>query len=176
MKRLERLGALISMEVAGVLERYARDKVVLEIGSFKGGSTVAMAPVAKKIICIDDFLLTDPADTPPEKRIPARVTFEINVAPWRNKIDVYQMDSREAVKLEWEPVGLIFIDGGHDYETVRSDCGFLKWVKVGGYVVFHDMGMASVAQAVNEALVNNPNWRRARLEPDIGIAAFQRKQ
>ena len=67
MKRLERLGALISMEVAGVLERYARDKVVLEIGSFKGGSTVAMAPVAKKIICIDDFLLTDPTDTPPEK-------------------------------------------------------------------------------------------------------------
>ena len=86
------------------------------------------------------------------------------------------MDSREAVKLEWEPVGLIFIDGGHDYETVRSDCGFLKWLRVGGYVVFHDMGMDSVAKAVNEALVNNPNWRRVRIEPDIGIAAFQRRQ
>jgi len=185
MKRLEGLGALISVGVAKILERYAQDQVVLEIGCFKGGSTVAMAPVAKKIICIDYFRMGDEKRQhdpvtgrmiPPKIRPPTREVFERNVAPWRDKIEVHEMDSLEAVKLDWEPVGFVFIDGGHDYGTVRSDCGFLKWLKVGGHVVFHDMWMKPLARAVNEALGDNLKWKRIPVESELWLGVFQKLQ
>jgi len=139
----------------------------MEIGSYYGRSTVAMAAVAKKMICIDSFLfgsdLPYPRDEtgrliPPAVKSDARETFEGNVAPWRDKLEVCEMDSLEAVKLDWEPVGLLFIDGGHDYETVKSDCGFLKWVIPGGHVAFHDASWGSVGKAIREAMTDNPDW------------------
>ena len=86
------------------------------------------------------------------------------------------MNSLDAVKLDWEPVGLLFIDGGHDFATVVSDCGFLKWVIVGGHVAFHDFtGWRGVAQAVRQVMTDNPEW--IRVEGGYGtMAIYQRVQ
>ncbi|MGB6164958.1 MAG: class I SAM-dependent methyltransferase [Pseudonocardiaceae bacterium] len=36
-------------------------------------------------------------------------------------------------------MGLLFIDGLHDYRSVRGDYDhFAPWVPLGGYVAFHD--------------------------------------
>lgn len=166
-----------------VLEHYAKDEVVLEIGCFMGRSTVAMAPAAKRLICIDYFLIgleerhydDKRRIIPPEEKPDTRAVFEKNVAPWRDKIEVYEMNTLEAVKLDWEPIGLLFIDGGHDYETVRSDCGFAKWVRIGGHVIFHDINRKPVARVIKEMMTDNPEWKNIPQELPHA-AVFERVQ
>jgi len=179
-QRIAKVFGWLSLAQAEVLERLARDQVVLEVGSYFGKSTVAMAPVARKVICIDYFLVKAPRGgrvprdktgrgIVPSKKPDTRDIFERNVKPWRHKIEVHEMNSLDAVKLDWEPVGLLFIDGGHDTATVLSDCGFLKWVVVGGHVAFHDIEWKSVAKAVNQVLTNNPEWERVQEVPNMLI-------
>lgn len=151
-----------------ILERLAENQVVMEIGCFEGLTTVVMAPGAKKIICIDFFWMGDP---PYEEDLPGRLVlgkqkpktrqvFERNIAPWREKIEIHEMYSQHAVKLEWEPLGLLYVDGGHDYDTVTSDLGFLKWVVVGGNAAFHDSETRAygVQRALADFFPDNPEW------------------
>ena len=180
-QRINKVGGWLSLEQAKVLERLARGQVVMEIGSYFGKSTVAMAPVAKKMICIDYFLTKvpkghfgHPKDKTgrliiPTKKPDTRNIFEKNIESWRHKIEVYEMNSLDAVKLDWEPVDLLFLDGGHDYATILSDCGFLKWVIVGGYAVFHDITWESVAKAVKQTVSNNPKWEKVRGAPNMAV-------
>lgn len=183
-QRINKVGGWLSLEQAKVLERLARGQVVMEIGSYFGKSTVAMAPVARKIICIDYFLTKVPKgcfDSPRDKTqrliVPlekpdTRDIFERNVKPWRHKIEVYEMNSLDAVKLDWESISLLFIDGGHDYATVLSDCGFLKWVIVGGHVAFHDINWGGVAKAVKQVMSSNPKWKKVC--GALNMAVYQR--
>ena len=168
-ERVKKVFGWLSLREARVLEQLARHQVVLEIGSYLGKSTVAMAPVAKKIICIDYFAVeiaeggTSKDKTGrlivPSEKPDIRAGFEQNVKPWRDKLEVHEINSLDAVKLDWEPVGFLFIDGGHDYATISSDCGFLKWVVPGGHVAFHDVRSSKdVARAVSEAMTDNPQW------------------
>jgi hypothetical protein len=49
------------------------------------------------------------------------------------------MDSITASKNINDEIGLVFIDGSHDYESIKSD--FEAWwpkVQVGGIIAFHD--------------------------------------
>lgn len=179
-QRIGKVFGWLSLAQAEVLERLARGQVVLEIGSYFGKSTVAMAPVAKRMICIDYFRVKTPRGgrspldstgrlIPHTKKPDTRDIFEQNVKLWRHKIEVHEMNSLDAVKLDWEPVGLLFIDGGHDTATVLNDCGFMKWVIIGGHVAFHDIGWKSVAKAVNQVLTNNPEWERVQEVPNMLI-------
>jgi len=50
-------------------------------------------------------------------------------------------------------VDILFIDGGHDRQTVVNDIvGWGPKVRVGGYMIFHDVGQGSKFQGVNEAV------------------------
>lgn len=154
---------------AEVLERLALGKVVMEIGCYMGRSTVAMVPGAYKVICIDSFLFgkekhkrdENGRPIPPAVKPDTREVFERNTKRWMGKIELYEMNTLKAVKLEWEPIDLLFIDGGHDYETVLSDCGFLKWVIPGGYAIFHDTSWKGVKQVLKEVMTDNPDWEAA---------------
>lgn len=180
-QRIDKVFGWLSLEQAKVLERLARGQIVMEIGSYFGKSTVAMAPVAKKIICIDYFLIKIPKgcfDGSRDKtqrlivsleKPDTRNIFERNIKPWRHKIEIYEMNSLDAVKLDWEPIGLLFLDGGHDYATILSDCGFLKWVIVGGHVAFHDINWKGVTKAVKQTVLNNPKWKKVCGAPNMVI-------
>jgi len=179
-ERIKNVAGWLTLQEAEVLEHLARDQIVMEIGSYRGRSTVAMAPVAKKVICIDHFML--PANYAkvdetgrlilPDEKPNTRELFEKNVKPWRDKLEVHEMNSLEAVKLDWESVGLLFIDGGHDYETVKSDCGFLKWVTPGGHVAFHDTQWKGIAAALKEVMTDNLEWEK--VESYWNIAVYRR--
>jgi hypothetical protein len=71
--------------------------------------------------------------------------------------------STEAVKGFDFPVSLIFIDGAHDYESVKAD--FEAWfskVMEGGIVAFHDTTNFEGPQIlVRKALFRNPHIRGA---------------
>jgi hypothetical protein len=144
---------------AEALERYAKDRVVLEVGSYKGKSAVAMAPLAKEIICIDHFHPEQQGQgfAPDSESI--RPELEQNTEPWQEKITIHELDSQYAVTLDWPKVGLLYVDGNHDYETILSDLGFMKHVKTGGYAAFHDFNWNGVQQALREVVEQDPLWK-----------------
>lgn len=119
---------------------------IVEIGSWKGRSTVCLALGSKaggkgKVFAIDPHkgLQDDRAeihqaeDTEPIFRENIkRVQVDDIVVP-------LVMKSEEAANGWTEPVSLLFIDGAHDYENVRLD--FNLWephLIQGGTVMFHD--------------------------------------
>jgi predicted O-methyltransferase YrrM len=107
--------------------------VIVEIGSFKGKSTVCLGLGSQAGASVPIYAID-----PHQERFPE---FEANVR--RAGIDelVHPLPSlsQPAADEFHEPIELLFVDGSHEYELVLED--FEKWVpKVvdGGWVAFHD--------------------------------------
>lgn len=64
----------------------------------------------------------------------SKIAFSLDEYP----INLIQMDSIEIARVWTLPIGLLFIDGGHDYATVSSDLGLTERVVGGGYLLVHD--------------------------------------
>lgn len=121
--------------------------VIVEIGSFKGRSTVAMGYACigtkRKIYCIDTW---DGNDTD----FSERQFFEVwqqNIK--KNALEQYVVPlrnySHEILKqwdkfTEGKEIDLIFIDGSHQYLDVLKDFELsFPLVKDGGWIAFHDV-------------------------------------
>lgn len=115
---------------------------IVEIGSFKGRSTCALAygcrGTAKRVFAIDTF-------DGNEKDFFEKDFFSVFN---RNLIDrglnEYVTPLRgvsSEVGKRWDkPIHLLYIDGGHEYEDVLSDFQtFYPFVVLGGIVAFHDV-------------------------------------
>jgi MMP 1-O-methyltransferase len=107
--------------------------VIVEIGSFKGKSTVCLGLGSQAGASVPIYAID-----PHQERFPE---FKTNVQ--RAGIDELVRPvsslSQPAADEFHEPVELLFVDGAHEYELVLED--FEKWVpKVvdGGWVAFHD--------------------------------------
>lgn len=126
---------------------------IVEIGSFKGKSTVWLAMGSKqvsreKVYAIDTHL-GFPEHRPGGEfasHMPAEGITELVFRQNIQRADVADlvvpliMSSDDALKLWRDPIRLLFIDAEHAYEAVRND--FLGWqqhVTVGGMVAFHDV-------------------------------------
>ena len=71
-------------------------------------------------------------------------------------------DSHEVWKNFNEPLDLLFIDGDHSSAGLTQDLNWLKFVKPGGYVAFHDYGSvawAELSEVVDDAMSGNPDWQ-----------------
>jgi glycosyltransferase involved in cell wall biosynthesis/predicted O-methyltransferase YrrM len=123
------------------------DAVIVEIGSFKGRSTVAMGYAClgtkRKIYCIDTWDGND-------SDFPDRNFFDIwhdNVA--KNGLEEYVVPlkgySHDILKtykelFEKTKIDLIFIDGSHQFLDVLQDFELsFPLVKDGGWIAFHDV-------------------------------------
>jgi predicted O-linked N-acetylglucosamine transferase (SPINDLY family)/glycosyltransferase involved in cell wall biosynthesis/predicted O-methyltransferase YrrM len=123
------------------------DAVIVEIGSYKGRSTVAMAMACigtkRKIYCIDTWNGND-------RDFSDREFFGVwqqNIK--KNGVDQYvvplQGFSHEVLKRWYEltntrEVNFIFIDGSHQYLDVLQDFQLsFPLVKNGGWIAFHDV-------------------------------------
>jgi predicted O-methyltransferase YrrM len=129
------------------------DSHVVEIGSYKGRSAVAIGHGLKanengnyRLICVDPFL--------DEKRDPdLAAAFRDNVREGgvSDIVDIMPEFSSEAAKA-WpneRGVAMLWIDGNHEYENVRDD--FLLWSRhlvPGGVVAFHDWYLIGVREAI----------------------------
>jgi len=120
--------------------------VIVEIGSWKGKSTVALGFGSKggkklKIIAIDPH-----TGSPFEKRLFDKPiwTFEefkknIKKAHIENLVNARVATSEEVAKKWNKPIELLWIDGSHVYEDVKND--FKLWfphVVNGGYIIMDD--------------------------------------
>ncbi|NEO62589.1 MAG: class I SAM-dependent methyltransferase [Moorea sp. SIO4G2] len=123
------------------------DALIVEVGSYKGRSTAAMAFACvgtnRKIYCIDPWIGQC-------HDIPEKTAFEV----WKENIDKYQLapyiKSFQGYSLEilkrWgeltgdKTIDFVFIDGSHEYVDVLTDFGLLlPLMKVGGWMAFHDV-------------------------------------
>ena len=113
--------------------------LIVEIGSHQGRSTVVLAAAARAagatVAAIDPFvdgaMFGGPA---------TRDKFEANVeaAGLRDVVRLIAERST-AVRPGWdEAIGVLYIDGKHDYWTVSDDLLWTRSVVAGGHVLVHD--------------------------------------
>ncbi len=154
--------------------------VIVEIGSWKGKSTICLAKGSEagprlKIYAIDPHIGSE------EHHANAQVwTFEefqanIRKAGVQDSVVPLVKMSTDAAKDFNLPVSLVFIDGAHDYDSVKAD--FEAWfpkVIEGGMIAFHDTtGWEGPRRLVRSALFRNPQISGANFSWSI---AYGRKR
>lgn len=136
-------------EIASQLEN---NSIIVEIGSWKGKSTVALAEAVKDknctIFCIDlwnnDNMFMESEDIFP--------AFLENVKPYDFVIPIKSNSKYAEVIVN--QIDLLFIDGDHSEEGVRADIDkYSKYLKPGSYVLFHDYGgyWTGVSKAISDS-------------------------
>src|ERR1700760_307793 len=137
--------------------RYAGRGPVLEIGSYCGKSTIYLAAAARQagqpVVTVDhhrgseehqpgweyhDPGLVDPAfgrlDTLP------RLRATLAAAGLEDDVVVVVGRSADVARLWRDPLGLLFIDGGHTEAAATWDYqGWAPWVALGGALAIHDV-------------------------------------
>ena len=139
------------------VEKYKDDDVFVEIGSFKGRSSIAMAVniinSGKKIkfYCVDTWQgSSEHQNNPDVVSGKLKKTFDNNIEPVNFVINAIQKPSTEAANLfENESLSFVFIDASHDYENVKKDIeAWLPKIKKGGTLAGHDWNYSDVRRAV----------------------------
>ncbi|MGH9412802.1 MAG: class I SAM-dependent methyltransferase [Terriglobales bacterium] len=123
----------------------ARGAVMLEIGSFKGKSAVALATVAEglglgPLVSVDPHTAPSPTDPGLEGGSSYEAFSEaLDRAGVREWVEVHRETSAEAAR-EWSrPIRLLWIDGDHTWEGARADFeAFAPYLVPDGIVAVHD--------------------------------------
>lgn len=173
----------LSEDEAQLLETLAKDKECIEVGSYKGKSSVCIAHVAKSLICIDSFSgSTNVAEGIPTDAEYVHATHEafLENTKWYDNIRMIVKTSEEAAKeIPDESVDFIFIDGGHSYTDVTNDIrNYYSKLRVGGIIAFHDFytdgNLNDVQRAIvdslgneSEGLVETIIWYRKKSNGDV---------
>jgi predicted O-methyltransferase YrrM len=176
--------ASLQIDEAALLFRLARDAhdgPFVEIGRFKGGSTVVTAsalPDGVELWSYDLHVALRPDMPGSELDDELRGALErFGVA---EKVHLVVADSR-TVDPPSDRIEVLFVDGDHSYEGAKADHErWSQWVRPGGHLLFHDAVDAGgygnvypgVARLVGE-IDRNPAWAR---QPGAGsIAHFVRR-
>jgi len=118
----------------------------LEIGSFKGKSTVILAKTVRlvggdRLVAVDPLTLPAPTDPHPGGPRPLPEVFKATLQEHRveTMVEFHQMPS-ERLASQWDrPLRLLWIDGDHTYRGTFLDfCNFSRFLQPRGLVVFHD--------------------------------------
>jgi predicted O-methyltransferase YrrM len=135
-------------------------EMIVEIGSYCGGSTVVLGRAAIRRTPTAQVFAIDPFHAPGDRyQRPYEQDFDANVAEWglARTIQKLRMTSQDASK-EWRrPIDLLYVDGDHGYEAVKFDIQlYVPLVRPGGLLLFHDyklVGKDGVRQAIDELVL-----------------------
>jgi len=156
-------GYMAYEELAYLAERAKDAKCIVELGSWKGRSTKAMAMATKgKIYAVDSWRGTPNGDATgveadAKGRDAIKGEFFDNVAiPHREVVvptDCEHAFAGTALKSIAGEVDFAFVDGDHSYESVKRDIlTCLDLMAPGGILSGHDMNEPGVQRAVEELL------------------------
>lgn len=150
----------LRFEEGKALFNLAKGKRVLEIGSYCGKSTICLAQSANEVHSIDPH---DGRGT----AVPQDTSEALRTNLWnygvKGKVNIirgcFNADDVRQVESGFSPpFDLVFIDGAHDYDSVRSDIENASRVLApGGLLAFHDYHSScdpGVTAAVDELLAD----------------------
>jgi hypothetical protein len=146
------VGSMLSYDERRLLHWAARtgpEGAIIDLGSFLGGSTLALATGAEhrdaRVHAYDRFVLADPSERAwiPEAFTLAigdstRAVFEYNIEGVANRVFVHEGDVRGQ---EWRrgPIGVLFVDVAKSWATADAIWRtFLPAVTEGGLVIQQD--------------------------------------
>lgn len=152
------------------------DSLVVEIGSHQGRSTIVLATAARtvgaRVVAIDPFV---------EGRqyggAAAKAAFERNVAA-AELADFVELRELAAavVRRRWQaPVGLVYVDGKHDFWSAREDLCWSAYLAPGATMLVHDcFSSIGVTLAVLWSVLGST---RLRYDGRVGsLATFTRNR
>lgn len=154
----EEAGLLLST-VSRALRELPGNCAVVEIGSYLGRSTVLLASAVHdlrphgQVVAIDPHAGVVSIAGGLGHGVPTYEAFCANVvaAGLQDTVCAIRQCSTD---VSWDqPIGLLFVDGLHDYESVSADFGnFERCIVPGGLVAFHDYAIhwPGVVQFVDE--------------------------
>jgi len=139
-----------------MLNRYASEVtegVIVAIGSYRGQTDIALALNAQvPVYCIDNRSGSIGEDYPFGDA--DRVEWMKNVLAFGvgAKVRPINLLSKEVAEVWYLEIGMLFIDGSHDYDSVMSDLSsWVPHVLDNGLIALHDVGNET-APGVDEAL------------------------
>ncbi len=126
----------------------SRGGAIVEIGSFKGKSTVMLARVAMHyglgpVVAIDPHNFNN-AELGEHRTMPGASSYEeflghLGAAGVAGAVEVHRTYSSEVATGWNRPIGFLWIDGDHSYRGAKADFdGFIRHLLPGGVVAFHD--------------------------------------
>jgi len=161
---------LLELLVICQIVRAREPKLLLEIGTFDGRTTLALAanaPAEARILTLDlpaeqlgRTVHAPERDEAVYVRKP-RPGARFRGSPYESRIEQLSGDS---VGFDFSPwfgrVDLVFVDGGHSYECVKSDSeNALRVLREGGVVLWHDYdAWDGVTLALNELYRTDPRF------------------
>lgn len=137
----------LTEEEAGELRRLAKGKTVLELGAWKGRSTVVLAEVAYFVISVDRHLgIPDHGDS--------LLEYVANVRGCGN-VAIVISDFASFVPV-LEILDMVYVDGDHDADSVERDTQLALDAKP-YLVAFHDWDIEGVREGVKRVLEREPD-------------------
>lgn len=122
-------------EEGKALAELARGKRVLEIGSYCGRSTICMAQTAESVASVDPH---DGRGTPKPKNTRQELAENLKRYGCEN-VSVIVGTVEDNGPFLYPPFDLVFIDGAHDYESVKRDIeNAMELLAPDGTIAFHD--------------------------------------
>lgn len=137
----------VTVEEARILSWFARNRVVLEIGTGLGVSTRALAEGAQYVLTVDN----DPW---------------VQSTIWPSFVDCPNITTYEEVpNIPRARADLFFIDGDHSPEGLRRDINRVMPL-ASGLLIFHDVSSSRVREVVLEAF---PEMRTIDTAHGLGL-------
>lgn len=149
---------------------------VVEIGSYKGRSTLALGLGLKQnphekwhLVCVDHFF-----NNQLEALLQETFLKNVQKAQLQDIVTCLPYTSREAMT-HWSTdrgIAMLWIDGNHDEDYVREDFHLWKRLLIpGGIVVFHDFYLLGVRRVLLQDLFSNPSFQDLCVINDNLVAA-----
>lgn len=156
-------------------KRVPKNGIIVEIGSYKGGSTICLAKGAKnKVYTIDYHFRPKKTKIGPElfpkNSLPY---FNENIKKFGVKDKIIPLvKTSEQAAMKWHrPINLLWIDGNHGYEAVKKD--FLLWEKylvLGGIIALHDAYLEGPARVIQDYIINSKKFKKIKTVDSIFLA------
>jgi hypothetical protein len=137
---------LLIAATAHAVSSFPPEYAIVEVGSYRGRSTVVLASVVAALAPLTRVYAIDPHegqvganDAGVENTAPTFEQFRENIA--RAGVAPHVVSIRRySYEVAWDaPIALLLIDGLHDYENCARDFRhFEPWLVDGAYIAFHD--------------------------------------
>ena len=157
----------------------------LEIGSFKGRSTVGIAYVTRelglgKVVAVDPH--TSPASTDPDLKSRGQTTSyddfvaNLEAAGVLDRVEIRRAYSHDLAR-EWkDPLRFLWIDGDHTYEGAKADIDMFKpFLADGAIVAMHDVlgTFEGALRVFVEEILDSDEFGPAGFSGSIGWAQYR---